>query len=34
MVDQPVLDLVGCYAYSSEKVGRDVILDISGSPDP
>ena len=24
MVDHPVLDLVGCYAYSSEKVGRDV----------
>ena len=24
MVDHPVLELVGCYAYSPEKVGRDV----------
>jgi hypothetical protein len=24
MVGHPVLDLVGCYAYSSDKVGRDV----------
>ena len=24
MVGHPVLDLVGCYAYSPEKVGRDV----------
>jgi hypothetical protein len=24
MVDHPVLDLVGCYAYSAAKVGRDV----------
>jgi hypothetical protein len=24
MVGHPVLDLVGCYAHSSEKVGRDV----------
>ena len=24
MVGHPVLELVGCYAYSSEKVGRDV----------
>jgi hypothetical protein len=24
MVDHPVLDLVGCYAFSADKVGRDV----------
>jgi hypothetical protein len=24
MIGHPVLDLVGCYAYSAEKVGRDV----------
>jgi hypothetical protein len=24
MIGHPVLDLVGCYAYSSGKVGRDV----------
>ncbi|WP_007511178.1 hypothetical protein [Pseudofrankia saprophytica] len=24
MVDHPVLDLVGCYAHSADKVGRDV----------
>jgi 2,4-diaminopentanoate dehydrogenase len=24
MVDHPVLDLVGCYAHSTEKLGRDV----------
>jgi 2,4-diaminopentanoate dehydrogenase len=24
MIGHPVLDLVGCYAYSGEKVGRDV----------
>ena len=24
MVGHPVLDLVGCFAYSSDKVGRDV----------
>ena len=24
MVGHPVLDLVGCYAYSPDKVGRDV----------
>ncbi len=24
MVDHPVIDLVGCYTYSSEKIGNDV----------